>query len=323
MARRIRISNETLNCYGTWIRTEGIDLGQFSRNPVLLWMHRRGTVIGVIKDIRVADGEVTGEPWFDEVREESRLAKQQWEKGTLRMGSPNFEVIETSEDPSLLKPGQTRPTVTRCKLVEYSMVDIGGNDDNIRLSYAGEEIKADGGGGCCLPLLSENKTTKTKQPMNEQLKTIALMLGLADTATLAEVQQAVNVLLGYRTANETLRSEKERLEKEIGALKLAGIASLVDEAVNAGKIDAARKAHFIELGKKVGAESLKLTFDAMHGAEKPSTVLGRSAGRTAAGDWKKLGEVPAEELKLMRKDDPEQYRRLYKAEYGIDCPELD
>lgn len=323
MARRIRISNETLNCYGTWIRTGGIDLRQFSRNPVLLWMHRRGTVIGMIRDIRVADGEVTGEPWFDEVREESRLAKQQWEKGTLRMGSPNFEIIETSEDPSLLKPGQTRPTVTRCRLVEYSLVDIGGNDDNIRLSYAGEEINADGGGGCCLPLLGENKTTKTLQAMNEQLKTIALMLGLADTATLAEVQQAVNVLLGYRTANETLRSEKERLEKEIGALKLAGITSLVDEAVNAGKIDAARKTHFIELGKKVGAESLKLTFDAMRGAAKPSTVLGRSAGRTAAGDWKKLGEVPAEELKLMRKDDPEQYRRLYKAEYGIDCPELD
>lgn len=80
MVKRIRISNETLNCYGTWIRTEGIDLTQFNRNPVLLWMHQRGVVIGMIKDIRVADGEVTGEPWFDEVREESRLAKQQWER---------------------------------------------------------------------------------------------------------------------------------------------------------------------------------------------------------------------------------------------------
>jgi len=104
MVKRIRISNETLNCYGTWIRTEGIDLTQFNRNPVLLWMHQRGVVIGMIKDIRVADGEVTGEPWFDEVREESRLAKQQWEKGTLRMGSPNFEILETSEDAALLKP---------------------------------------------------------------------------------------------------------------------------------------------------------------------------------------------------------------------------
>ena len=323
MAKRIRISNETLNCYGTWIRTEGIDLTQFNRNPVLLWMHQRGVVIGMIKDIRVADGEVTGEPWFDEVREESRLAKQQWEKGTLRMGSPNFEILETSEDAALLKPGQTRPTVTRCKLMEYSMVDIGGNDDNIRLSYEGREIRLDAGGGCDLPLLNESfNENQTLQTMNEQLKTIALMLGLADTATLPEVQKQINVLLGYQTANATLRTEKEKLEKELETLRLAGITQLVDEAVTSGKIEAGKKAHFIDLGKKVGQESLKLTFEAMHGTVKPSMVLNRDTSPTATGDWKKLSEVPAEELKLMRKNDPQQYRKLYKAEYGVDCPEL-
>lgn len=324
MAKRIRISNETLNCYGTWIRTEGIDLTQFSRNPVLLWMHQRGVVIGMIKDIRVADGEVTGEPWFDEVREESRLAKQQWEKGTLRMGSPNFEILETSEDAALLKPGQTRPTVTRCKLMEYSMVDIGGNDDNIRLSYEGREIRLDAGGGCNLPLLkdSANDNNKTLQTMNEQLKTIALMLGLADTATLPEVQKQINVLLGYQTANTSLRAEKEKLEKELDTLRLAGITQLVDEAVTSGKIEAGKKAHFIELGKKVGQESLKLTFEAMHGTVKPSMVLNRTGSHAATGEWKKLSEVPVEELKLMRENDPQQYRKLYKAEYGIDCPGL-
>lgn len=324
MAKRIRISNETLNCYGTWIRTEGIDLTQFNRNPVLLWMHQRGVVIGMIKDIRVADGEVTGEPWFDEVREESRLAKQQWEKGTLRMGSPNFEILETSEDAALLKPGQTRPTVTRCKLMEYSMVDIGGNDDNIRLSYEGREIRLDAGGGCNLPLLkdSANDNNKTLQTMNEQLKTIALMLGLADTATLPEVQKQINVLLGYQTANTSLRAEKEKLEKELDTLRLAGITSLVEEAVTAGKIESGKKAHFIELGKKVGQESLKLTFEAMHGTVKPSMVLNRTGSHAATGEWKKLSEVPVEELKLMRENDPQQYRKLYKAEYGIDCPGL-
>lgn len=323
MAKRIRISNETLNCYGTWIRTEGIDLTQFNRNPVLLWMHQRGVVIGMIKDIRVADGEVTGEPWFDEVREESRLAKQQWEKGTLRMGSPNFEILETSEDAALLKPGQTRPTVTRCKLMEYSMVDIGGNDDNIRLSYEGREIRLDAGGGCDLPLLKESfNENQTLQTMNEQLKTIALMLGLADTATLPEVQKQINVLLGYQTANTSLRAEKEKLEKELDTLRLAGITTLVDEAVTSGKIEAGKKAHFIELGKKVGQESLKLTFEAMHGTVKPSMVLNRTGSHAATGEWKKLSEVPVEELKLMRENDPQQYRKLYKAEYGIDCPGL-
>ena len=67
MAKRIRISNESLNCYGTWVKTSGIDLSQFERNPVLLYMHRRGVIIGCIKDIRVEGDEITGEPYFDEV----------------------------------------------------------------------------------------------------------------------------------------------------------------------------------------------------------------------------------------------------------------
>lgn len=135
--KRIRISNETLNSYGTWIRTDGVDVEQYLRNPVLLWMHYRGRIIGCMKDVRIEDGEITGEPYFDEVLEESRTAKAQYEKGTLRMSSAAFDIIETSDDPAQMKPGQTRPTVTRSKLVEVSMVDIGGNDDAIVLSYGG------------------------------------------------------------------------------------------------------------------------------------------------------------------------------------------
>ena len=142
MGKRIRISSESLNCYGTWVQTGGVDLEQYRRNPVLLWMHWRGMVVGCIKDLRVEGTDITGEPWFDEVREESRLCKKQWDKGTLRMCSPNFEILETSEEPGLLKPGQTRPTITKSKLVEVSMVDIGGNDDNtVILSYRGGELK--------------------------------------------------------------------------------------------------------------------------------------------------------------------------------------
>lgn len=171
------------------------------------------------------------------------------------------------------------------------MVDIGGNDDNILALIRGAEIRLDAGGGCDLPLLKESfNENQTLQTMNEQLKTIALMLGLADTATLQEVQKQINVLLGYQTANTTLRTEKEKLEKELDTLRLAGITSLVEEAVTSGKIEAGKKAHFIELGKKLGQESLKLTFEAMHGTVKPSMMLNRTTSQ-AAGDWKKLSEV--------------------------------
>lgn len=76
----------------------------------MLWMHWRGIIIGNIRDLKVEGAEITGEPYFDEVRDESKLAKQQWDKGTLKMCSPYFEIVESSDDPVLLKPGQTRPT---------------------------------------------------------------------------------------------------------------------------------------------------------------------------------------------------------------------
>ena len=320
MNNRIRISDESLNCYGTWIKTDGVELVQYQKNPVLLWMHWRGVIIGYIKDIKVENGEITGEPFFDEVREESKLAKQQWEKGSLRMGSPNMEVIEVSDDPALLKPGQRRPTITKCKLVEYSMVDIGGNDNNIRLTYANKELKLAEGEDCpVLPLLKQNNV-KPNNPkkMNQELQAIALMLGLSAEATLTDVQKQVSILLEHKNANEKLRNELKSLEGQLESIQLSGINNMVDEAIKAGKFTADKKTHFVELGKKVGSESLKLVLDSMNGSMKPSMLLGKQAG-AAPKEYKSWGEVPEAELKLMREENKELYRKLYKAEFGCDC----
>ena len=320
MNKRIRISDETLNCYGTWIKTDGVDLAQYQKNPVLLWMHWRGVIIGYIKDIKVENGEITGEPFFDEVREESKMAKQQWEKGSLRMGSPNMEVIEVSDDPALLKPGQRRPTITKCKLVEYSMVDIGGNDNNIRLTYANKELKLAEGEDCqVLPLLKEtNVKPNNPKKMNQELQAIALMLGLSAESALADVQKQVGILLEHKNANEQLRKDVKELQDKLETIQLSGITTMVDEAVKAGKFTADMKGHFVELGKKVGAESLKMTLDAMSVSMKPSTILAGHAGASQK-EYKTWGEVPESELKLMREENKELYRKLYKAEFGCDC----
>ena len=326
MGKRIRITSESLNSYGTWIKTEGVDLSQYERNPILLWMHWRGVIIGGIRDLRVEGTEITGEPWFDEVRPESRQCKEQWEKGSLRMCSPNFEILETSEEPASLKPGQTRPTITRSKLVEVSMVDIGANDDNIvQLSWRGGELKLASGESCeALPLLQTNggkpippnHNLQTKTSMNEHLKTIALKLGLPETATEADVLARIGVLQGHEKANAELR-------EQLDEIKLAGITAMVDDAIKAGKFNADKREHFVNLGKTVGTESLKLTLDSMAAVTKPMQLINTGEGGAASsGKWAKLSEVPADQLKLMRENDPDRYRALYKAEYGIECPPL-
>jgi hypothetical protein len=317
--KRVRISNSGLNCYGTRVLTSGVELEQYKRNPVLLYMHRRGEVIGLMKDIRVEGDDITGEPYFDGITEESKIRKQQWEAGTLKMVSPNIDIISTSEKKDDLLPGQCRPTVTGSKLIEVSIVDIGGNDDAIILTYSGKQLKlAAGEDHPDLPLLNINNSINDQNKNEMDFKAIALKLGLPETATEADILNTISILLGYKTENEHLKAEKETLQ-------LSSITQVVDKAIEEKKITAAMKDHFITLGKSVGLESLNTTLGAMSATMKPTGVIvngGLQLSGSMTGAYKKLSEVPVDKLLLLRNDDRETYTKLFKAEYGFE-PELE
>lgn len=309
MSKRVRISNDSLNSYGSRVLTSGMNVEQYCRNPVLLYMHQRGNVIGYVKDLKVENGEVTGEPVFDEATELSRQCKKQFEFGSLRMVSAGIDILELSEEPGQLVQGQTCPTITKSRLYEVSMVDVGANDDAIVLMKDGKQITLGRDGECPLPLINNQKT---KDEM--ELKVLALQLGLPETATEADVNKALGEL-------KQSKQENERLQKENGELMLARITGLVDKAVVEKRLDESKKAQFVELGKKVGAEELKNVLDAMKPQTKLSAVLSYKGGKQVAqpASYTKLSEVPADELLLMREQNPEEYKRLYKAEYGMSC----
>lgn len=276
MGKRVRLTNDTLNSYGYRVLTSGVDVSQYERNPLLLYMHERGKVIGYMKDIRVEDGEITGEPCFDEATELSRQCKKQWEFGSLRMVSIGFDVLETSKEAEHLVEGQTRPTVTKSRIYEVSVVDIGANDDAIVLRKDGTQITLGDGSDCPLPLLNNN--SNNNQPQME-LKQIALTLGLPETADEATVNAKLAEL-------KSSKDEVEKMRKENDDLKLAQITAAVDAAVAAKKINADQKDHFIGLGKKVGIEDLNTTLDAIAPAQKLSSTLETAP---AADDAPKAG----------------------------------
>ena len=311
--KRVRISNESLNSYGTRVLTSGMNVEQYNRNPVLLYMHERGQVIGYVKDLKVEGDEVTGELMFDEATELSQRCKKQWEFGSLKMVSAGIDILGLSEDPKHLVQGQTSPTISKSKLFEVSLVDIGANDDAIVLQKDGKRIELGKDGGVELPLLhsNNNKNQKPKQMDQEKL---ALQLGLpkdADEAT-------INAKLAKLQADG---AEAENLRQERDTLRVARIETLVNAAVAEKKIGEDKKQQFLELGKKVGAEDLKATFDAMSPQVRLSSIVGGNGGSPGGGsvEYKKLSDVPGEELAKLRKEDPTQYKKLYKAEYGIDC----
>lgn len=309
MSKRVRITNESVNSYGFRVLTSGIDLEQYRRNPVLLYMHERGNVIGYVKDLQVENGEVTGELVFDEASELSIRCKKQFEVGSLRMVSVGLDPKETSGAPELLLEGQTRPTVTKSKLVEVSLVDIGANDDAIRMYNEGTAIELGKDGNCLLPLLSNNPINQTTM----DLKKLALQLGLPETADEATVLAKIAELQKEAGASVTLKAENDKL-------KLAGITTLVDKAITEKKITVENKEHFLNLGKTIGAEELEKTLAAMSPNVKLSGIIHHQGGSPAQqGSYTKLSEVPEAELLTMRQSDPATYKRLFKAEYGYEC----
>ena len=310
MSKRVRLTNESVNSYGFRVLTAGIDLEQFKRNPVLLYMHERGNVIGYVKDLLVENGEVTGELVFDEASELSIRCKKQYEVGSLRMVSIGLDPKETSDAKELLLEGQTRPTVTKSKLVEVSLVDIGANDDAIRMYNEGTAIELGKDGNCLLPILNNNPINQTTM----DLKAIALKLGLPETADEATILAKIADLQKEAGVSVTLKAENDQL-------KLASITTLVDTAIAEKKITVENKEHFVNLGKTIGAEELTKTLAAMSPNVKLSGIINQGGGAApqGAGNYTKLSEVPEADLLKLRQENAAEYKRLFKAEYGYEC----
>lgn len=307
--KRVRITNDSLNSYGTRVLTAGMNVEQYQRNPVLLYMHERGNVIGYVKDLKVEDGEVTGELMFDEASELSVRCKKQYEFGSLKMVSAGLDILETSEDPELLVQGQTRPTVTKSKLFEVSLVDVGSNDDAIVLQKDGKKITLGKDSECPLPLLNNNNQN---QKQMEQ-KMVAMQLDLPATATEAEINAKLDEL-------KTAKEENERLQQKNAALTLASITAAVEKAVGEKRITPDKKDEFINLGKEVGQEKLQSILSAISPQMKLSSVIGHQGGAaTEPTTYKKLSDVPSGQLTTLRKEQPDEYKRLYKEEYGMEC----
>jgi hypothetical protein len=318
MNREVIISNSKLNALKFRVLTSGIDTEQYRRNPVLLWMHRRPTreegnilPIGRIENLRVDGDNLTGTPVFDDTDEFAQKIKAKWEAGFLRMASAGLDPLELSSDPSLLVDGQRKATVVRSKLIEVSIVDIGANDDAIALYRDGEQVSLSVGNGCSiLPEIAVNEHLNSNQT---EMKTIALKLGLPETATEAEIFSKLDELQLAATTAATLQTELAQQRQQ-------AIEAEVESAIRQKRITADRKEHFVSLGKTSGIEALRTTLELITPGSKPLDVINPSGVASGSQtEYKKLSDVPEEKRIELRKDDPATYRALYKAEYGIAC----
>lgn len=134
--KQFTISSESTNRYGFKVITSGIDLLQFRKNPIMLWMHNRSSSgssndvlpLGYWDDVHVSGTDLIGVPVFDDKDDFAKRIYEKVENGVVRMASAGLVPLEWS--------GQEYnadgvPRLVRSILDEASIVDIGANNDSL------------------------------------------------------------------------------------------------------------------------------------------------------------------------------------------------
>lgn len=135
----LTLSDESLNRYGTRILTRGIKLDNFLKNPVMFYNHDRNRLpIGKWEGVKKVDGKLAATPVFDIGDEFAKEVKRKFEEGYLNSASVGILVLGTSNEPELMLPGQSLPTITKCELLEVSIVDVPANANAVKLYHKAE-----------------------------------------------------------------------------------------------------------------------------------------------------------------------------------------
>jgi len=312
---KFRVTDSSLNSYGFRILTSGIDFSLFDTNPIMLWMHNRPYMkddplpLGKWQNRGQEGDAVTMEAVFDEKDDFAQKIKSKAEQGIINMASIGIDNIDTSMDPALMLPGQTRPTVTKCLLKEVSLVDIGGNNNALKMYKNGVEITlSDGTDNDTLPLIKINN-----------MKPIAIKLGLSESATEDQILSKIGEIM---TENATLKGTNTDLTATLKGINDEKCATLVDEAIASKKITADKKETFMKMAAS-DFDTCKAVLASMPAQIKPSDLIahGGKGAEAEKDDWKTLTSKGSDVVLKLKTEDPEKYRKLYREHYGFEPKE--
>ena len=315
MKHRFIINTENVNSYGYRILTDGIDYAQYMRNPVVLFMHERGVnaykgseVIGRCTKLYKEGTTLIAEVEFDEQDEFAKKIAGKVERGYIRMASMFAEIKEVSTEPQHILEGQVYETVTACKLVEISIVDIGGNDNALKLSKDGKPFQL--------------KKIVTNTSNNMDIKVIALALGMGENTKEEAVLSALHSL---KTDKEKAEAEVVALKKTIRENRTAEATTLVDKAISLKLIPEALKESQLKQfeadfdGQKAVLSKLVADKEAENTQQgKANTVrevvlgVGAKPTGTANENFDYLQKYNPAKLRQLRDEQPEEYARLAK-----------
>jgi hypothetical protein len=222
-----------INSYGFRVLTAGIDLKQYKKNPLVLWMHKRpsrwdgndkdterfpiGLAFNVRKDpdnpaLLLADVE------FDQDDEFAKKVEGKVKSGHIKMCSAGLMPTTLSDDPKYLLQGQTRRSLIKSELVEISIVPFGSNPNSVKLygdNMEAVELSSDNA-DTIIPLLKDNDKPEHKEVnMTDKKENLLVMLGagLGMDENTSESEMLRHVL-NLHSENVNLKAQVEKLEGE-------------------------------------------------------------------------------------------------------------
>ena len=321
------LHDDSVNTYRFRMLTSGANLDEFRRNPVMFLHHNDYDLpIGRWENIRVEGSQILADAVFDELDEQAMKVKGKVDRGFIRMASIGAWAPEAkTEDPAMMLPGQTGPTVTKWTVREASIVAIGANHNALRMynRSTGELIDLSDT-DAVLRLMDDLSIKK-----NDNMSTLKTILKLHDNASDADIETAVQNLQQenetLKQTNATLEDENKRLKDEANnaeaqrqqAQKTEAV-QLVDAAVRDGRLDASGKDAFLALFD-ADFERAKATLNAI---PKVKSVVSQIEEQQVelkdfvSKSWNELDRAGL--LPKLKDAAPEIYAQKFKAEFGTE-----
>lgn len=313
--KKFILSDSSVNVYGYRLLTSGFQLPQYQKNPIGYYMHRREEGI-VLKweDIAIEDDNVVGYPVINLAHPKGEQLFNEVSNGFLNAASVgHIVVLEHSNDPNLMLPGQTGPTITRWYNKECSLVDIPGNANALTTLYDAQEN---------LLNLSDISTT-TLLPIGS-ITAIAQALALPANASPQLVHESVLQLQHNLSAARTLCATQAQqllgLEQQLARIEAkateAELQTILADATTKGKITQAA-AQRLATDYATNIPALKELIATLPVYTPISAIL---SSTKQSDDWTwddyVKNDPDGKALQHLKQNNPDKYKQLYNLRFG-------
>lgn len=298
--RIVLCDSATVNSYGFRTEVSGIDLGRFSKNPVMLYNHDPERVIGRWENWDIEDGRLTAVPVFDRDDPFAAEIARKVEDGFIRGCSMGLVIKDITKNGGI-------ETATSSVLIEASIVPIPADENAIVVVYDGEDTRKE---------LTINEFNKLFYAMETNEKKQSAQRGTEDT-------EALQTQLAERDAKiAELNAAIDTLRNELAERDYHEAETFAEKTVQDGKLPTELKADIKAMYLADKERTVKIV-GAIKSVEpappSPQVTLSSmvSKGGSTSKTWDDLDKIPGA-LKELKDTNFAEFNRLYKEKFHSD-----